>query len=268
MDRIDEPGLTGNDNQNEERDFSKGFAVEEGGAHVINNDGAGGVHMGIAARMIAVFFKPQQLFATMPAKSKWWVPVLLTTIVSLVTTWLALPKLKEMMLAAMPANTSIAAGQLDTIVRIQSISVIAMSAASVIIGVFIMAALYYFLCVVSGGEGKYKQALTIVSYVGLIGALSLIFRTVLLCVIPGAKFDQSFTSLALLLPMDAPKTWLSTILSSVDLFSIWTLIVTAIGLKTMYRMKGKKAWVIVFATWIVFVAVSVAAVAVFASKTM
>lgn len=251
----------------DQMDFSTEFAVEAPKSNVLVND-ASKPTMGICARMIAVFTKPKQLFAEMPAKSGWLIPVLVASVISLITTWMSLPKLREMMLAAMPANAGMSQAQIESIVKIQGISAVVMAGVAVAGGVFIMAALYHFLCVVSGGEGKYKQALTVVSYAGLIGALSLILRTILLYTIPGATFEQSFTSLAVVLPMDAPKSALNTILSSIELFSIWSLIVTSIGLTTLYKMKGKKAWVIVFATWIVFVGVSVALVAVFAPKTM
>lgn len=269
MDRIDEPDFETKETQkNEARDLPPEIAEGDSAASVKVNDEIVGPQMSVMARMIAVFTRPQQLFAKMPAKSAWLVPVLVASLVSLFTTWLALPKLREMMLAAIPANSGIAASQLDSLIKIQSIAAVVISGIAVALGVFVMAAVYHFLCIVSGGEGKYRQALTVVSYAGLIGALALVFRTVLLLMIPGATFDQSFTSLALLLPLGAPKNWLMTILSSIELFSIWSLIVTSMGLTALYKMKGKKAWVIVFATWIVFVAVSVIMVAVFAPKTV
>jgi hypothetical protein len=66
------------------------------------------------------------------------------------------------------------------------------------------------------------------------------------------------TNLAALLPDESAK-WLVALCKSIDIFSIWTLILLAIGFAAVNpkKLKGGKSYTIAFTVWAAFVVIRV-----------
>jgi hypothetical protein len=68
---------------------------------------------------------------------------------------------------------------------------------------------------------------------------------------------ESATSLSILLSPDAKDTFLYNLLSQIDLFWIWWVVVMGFGLAAAYKFSTRKAMTTVFVLWAIFVAISV-----------
>ena len=85
-----------------------------------------------------------------------------------------------------------------------------------------------------GGEASFKQVFTVYVHAGVIGALSLIFSGT----INYFRGTQgSLANLGALLPMVPDTSFIGHFLGMVDVFTIWSVIVLAIGLAVLYRRK-------------------------------
>lgn len=85
-----------------------------------------------------------------------------------------------------------------------------------------------------GGEARYKQVLTVLVHSSVIAAVGAAFAG------PLNYFRgsvQSPATLGALLPMLDEKSFIGKLAGMVDLFTIWGLIVLAIGLAVLYRRK-------------------------------
>jgi hypothetical protein len=107
----------------------------------------------------------------------------------------------------------------------------------------------------AGVDVKFKTAFSIVVYAGLPGVLKLILAIV--SILGGASPDSFSLQNPVatnpgyfMNPVDSP--FLFKLASALDLFMIWTLVLTAIGFTCVSKVKKGTSFAIVFGWWIVF----------------
>jgi hypothetical protein len=102
-----------------------------------------------------------------------------------------------------------------------------------------------------GGKSNFWIVMNVVGYAALIGLLGEVVRGFMML----AK-DSYFvyTGLGLLKPFD-DGSFLYYLFRQIDVFSIWRIAATAIGLGAVYRMKPNKFAYVLFGIWFVFVAI-------------
>jgi hypothetical protein len=97
-----------------------------------------------------------------------------------------------------------------------------------------------------GGEARYKQIYAVVVHSGVIGALQQLFSG------PLNYFRGSVsspTSLGALLPMVDEKSFIGRLLGMIDIFTVWSVLVLAIGLGVLYRRKTQPTAITLFAIY-------------------
>ncbi len=111
-----------------------------------------------------------------------------------------------------------------------------------------------------GGQAKYGQLLAVFAYAGLPG----IFKSVLsIIVLFAGMAPESFnlqnpvgTNLGYYLPPESPK-WLISLGSSIDVFTLWTVILLIIGCAIVAKIKRSSAAIAVIGWWVVLTLVSI-----------
>jgi len=101
-----------------------------------------------------------------------------------------------------------------------------------------------------GGEARYKQLYAVLVHSGVIGALQQLFTG------PLNYFRGSVsspTSIGALLPMLDEKSFIGRLLGMIDIFTIWSVIVTAIGLGVLYRRKTQPIATTLFAVYAIII---------------
>ena len=86
-----------------------------------------------------------------------------------------------------------------------------------------------------GGQASFKQLFSVVVHAGVISTLSGVFTG--LINYTSGTMRASATSLGRLLPMFEEGTFAARLISMVDLFVIWWLIVLAMGLGVLYKRR-------------------------------
>jgi len=224
---------------------------------------AGGPRMALPARLLAVFSAPARLAASLKSKPDFIFPLLISTVITLLYTWASLPAIRQMLMAD-PQLAQIPEDQLATVFKIQGITTMVGGVFGTIIAALIGALVVHLIAKLLRGKGRYVHAFSIIAYSTLIGALGAVVRLLMYFAIPGADFLRVQTSLAVAMP-DAPITDpVYLLLAQLDLFSLWSLVVVAIGVSVCYGLSRKQGYLVAFIPWGLYVAATTIITAIFA----
>ncbi|MBZ5704767.1 MAG: YIP1 family protein [Acidobacteriia bacterium] len=220
------------------------------------------------ARIVNTFIAPSRTFTDLRRSAAWWAPFLLIVIFSTAFVYVAgqkvgfrkamenqmqaQPKTQERLEQLPPDQRE---KQLQQGAKITKDIAYAFPAIQFVILVIIAAALFGTFKFAAGANVSFKVALAIVMYASLPGLLRAVLAVVSL--LAGASAD-SFTFQNpvatnpgyFLNPADSP--FLYSLASSLDIFLIWTLVLTAIGFTCVSKVKRGTALAIVFGWWLVF----------------
>ena len=218
-------------------------------------------------RIIGVFFSPKPTFEDIARKPSWILPVAISTILSIIAMVALNQRMNWRDYVAQQIEKSPRAAQLSAEQKQQQIEggakitpivlyvagVIGPILSVLVVGGVMMLA-YNLL---AGAGASFAQALSIVAHAFLVGLVSTPLFLLVLFLKPYGTMDVEnpvASNLAAFLPEEASK-WLVALFKSIDIFSIWMLILIAIGFAAVNprKLKGAKSWVIAFSVWGAFV---------------
>jgi hypothetical protein len=220
------------------------------------------------ARIVNTFIAPSKTFTDLRRDASWWAPFLLMVVVSMVFVFTASqkigfrkimenqmqaqPKAQER-LDKLPADQREA--QLQTGAKFTAVISYAFPVITLIIWLIIASALFGTFKFTGGGDVPFKVAFAIVIY----AALPLLVKTLLalLSVVAGMSPDSfSFQNPVATNPgyflNPADNLFLYNVASGIDIFMIWTLVLTAIGFTCVSKVKRGTAFAVVFGWWAAF----------------
>ncbi|HEV3308581.1 MAG TPA: YIP1 family protein [Candidatus Sulfotelmatobacter sp.] len=220
------------------------------------------------ARIIDTYIAPSKTFADLRRSASWWAPFLLTVIVSTLFVFvvgqkIGFRKVAENQLQMSPKQ----AAQLDNLgpdereQQMQKRATVT-KFISYIVPVFILfiwliisAVLFGTFKFAAGADVSFKVAFAIVVYAGLPNLLK--SALAMLSVAAGMSPDSfSFQNPIATNPgyfmNPAGNVFLYSVASGLDIFMIWTLVLTAIGFTCVSKVKSGTAYAIVFGWWAVF----------------
>ena len=119
----------------------------------------------------------------------------------------------------------------------------------------------------AGANTNFSTSFGITAHAALPGLISSILFILTLYLRPYGSVDLEnpiATNLAVALPEDSAK-WLLALCKSIDIFSIWTLILLAIGFAATNpkKLRGGKSFSIAFSVWLVWVVLRTGAAFIF-----
>ena len=222
-------------------------------------------------RIIGVFFSPKATFEDIARKPSWFLPVLISTILGIVSVVVLNQRINWREYLVQQMDKSPRAAQLSTeqkqqqaeisakvtVYIVYAVGVVGSVCLAVIVGAVMMLA-YNML---AGAGATFSQSFGIAAHTLLVGIVSTpIFLLVLLLRPPGTVDPDNpvATNLAAFLPDESAK-WLLSLCKSIDVFTIWMLVLLAIGFAAVNprKLKGSKSYVIAFSVWGALVVVKV-----------
>lgn len=231
--------------------------------------------------LAGVLYAPAETFRKIAERPKWVVALVVLSIVGVGVGTLAYQKvdqdaMREMTRHQIEERTGQRGAELETSVD-QAMGISAKFApffpAIGLVGslfVFLLVAVVFLLGLkLAGGELTFKQsfATTIYGFVPYSLVQSLIALPIVLSrealdpeKLQGGSLLAS--NLSTFAPEDAPAA-LVALLGSVDFFTLWSLVLLAIGYSVVARVSGKTAGVVVFIAWALWVGVKVGWAAIF-----
>lgn len=221
------------------------------------------------ARFIDTFVAPSKTFNDIRRNASWWFPFIVVCILSLIFAYTALHKvglptlvdsvvhsnasLSDRLASATPDQAAKIRSSIEMQFRFMYVApVIFLIVGLIVAGIFLGTANFLF-----GGKANYKQMLAVWFY----GTLPLIFISLLtiITLFAGMQSD-SFnikntvgTNIGYFLQGGDMPHWLVTLLSSVDVFAIWSAIVLTIGVSIVAGIKRSSAAIVVFGWWAIYV---------------
>jgi hypothetical protein len=119
--------------------------------------------------------------------------------------------------------------------------------------VFLMAGVTHLLMKMLGGKGRFRHARAVIAWSMLISTLGSLVKLPIMIAKNSIIVE---TGPSLFFKDLEPSDQLFKLLSTFDIFTIWGMIVTAVGLAVVYRVSAGKAWVAVAVLWILLMIVT------------
>jgi len=209
--------------------------------------------------MFDVFFSPTRAFTRLKARPVWLVPLVLVIGANMVLALLAaqyvnwqeqrdraVERMRERNLSEEQIQQA-----LEGMERVQTNSALryglplAGSLITSLVGIFFIATIYHVSLPLLGAAPSFMRTLAVVTNAGLVAIPAMLVRSALVLIRRSAEVH---TSLLLAAP-GLKNGFLAVILSRIDLFAIWQLLLAGLGLKVMFDMKGTKSYWLVFSVW-------------------
>ncbi len=219
-------------------------------------------------RVVGAIVSPTETFESIARRPTWLAPLLIWTVLSIALTYVMMPKIdyEKMIRQAMEKRgQTIPEERMSSIIEQQKKiggiigwvasgvvpAVVSLLAAAVILGSF----------KAFGWDTTFKQAFGVTTHAFLPGCLKAVLLGVLVwrqeTVDPRALPDLLRSNLGFLVARDSSKA-LHSILSSLDVFSFWTLGLFVIGFAAAARIKRGSAASVIVTLWLITVAIGAA----------
>jgi hypothetical protein len=208
--------------------------------------------MNIWQKITGIYYQPSKVFEELKPKTLWWVPVIIVIAVSVAVMFVTRPVVVPEIMAQMAQNPNIPSESLPQIQeRIQNplyslVGVlVAMPLAWVVIGL-----VFWGIFSMLGGKGTFAQMFAATAWASMISIPGSLVKVPLMFIMDTAKVH---TSLALMLPTDMDGTYIFRLLAQLDFFTIWTVLVMALGYSVFTGVDRKKSLWTVFIVWAAWV---------------
>jgi hypothetical protein len=221
-----------------------------------------------AARIIDTFIAPSKTFTDLRRSATWWAPFLLMVVVSITFVYSAGQKIgfrkimenqmesqpkSQARLEKLPADQR--EKQMEAGAKFTGVIAYAFPVLTLLIWLIIATALFATFKFAAGADVSFKVSFAIVVYAGL--PLMLKSLLALISVVAGMSPDSfSFQNPVATNPgyfmNPADNVFLYSLASGVDIFMVWTLVLTAIGFTCASKVKAGTSYAIVFGWWAVF----------------
>lgn len=223
--------------------------------------------IGPFGRIIGVFFSPKPTFEDIVRTPTWVLPIVLLTIFSIAVCFAINQRVnwREFMsqqIEKSPQAASLSAEQkeqrIEAGAKFSPIFTYVVGVVGPILGTLIVGLVMWGAYNLLGGANtNFSTSFAITSHAFLTGLVSSVLFLLILYLKPYGTVDLEnpvAANVAAFLPDDAAK-WLVTLGKSIDIFTIWTLILLAIGFAATNpkKLRGSKPLVIAFSVWVAFV---------------
>jgi hypothetical protein len=220
------------------------------------------------ARIIDTFIAPRKIFTDLRRSAAWWAPFLLMVVVSSAMVYTAgqkigFRKIMENQMQAQPKTqerldrlpADQREKQLEQGAKVTQVISYVFPVITLIIWLIIATALFATFKIAAGADVSFKVSLAIVVY----AALPLMLKTLLSLISVAAgmspdsfSFQNPIASNPGYFMSPAGNVFLYSVATGLDIFVIWTLVLTAIGFTCVSKVKSGPAYAIVFGWWAVF----------------
>ncbi|MEO8347947.1 MAG: Yip1 family protein [Acidobacteriota bacterium] len=215
-----------------------------------------------AGRVVGVFIAPARTFESIARKPGWVLPLLIATVLSIVATAVLLPRmdfeasLREQLTAR---DEAVSEERVERILEAQkrfSGLVYVLGALAPTVITLLLAGVFWLSFKAFGWDHTFKQSLGVTSHAYLPNCLAAILLIVFAMRLdrfnPADLGDLVRSSPAFLVDRRASPV-LHSLLQSLDVFSIWALVLLVIGYSIVAKVSRAKAASIVVSLWALYV---------------
>ncbi len=219
--------------------------------------------LSFTAKVVGLFSNPQAVFENIRLYPSWGLPVLLAIIAAMSFSYFTQDLMLAFQKEAIYESTMIPEEYKDTAIeKMEEKSDTQRNLESFggsIVNIFLVyligaGAFLLFGNFFLGGQASFKQVFSMFSWAGLIGIMEILVK---LPMVLAKGSLHVYTSLAVLLDPADYKTVLFQLLNAIDVFTIWKIIVWAIGMSAIYRFSIKKGYMTSLTLYGMYLAVTI-----------
>ena len=208
-------------------------------------------------RFLWIFSAPAKVFDHITEdKVSWWQPWIWLSIISTITAYLSLPAQRAVVVLN-PGNIppEQLQQQLDMMDKYGTVQLLAVPILILVVAL-IVGGLSYILVSILSEKASFKKFFTVYFYGGIVASLAGLLGVIMVRVkgintIRVPEDAQFSISLGFLAPPDGAL--IKGVLSGIEFFSIWALVVIAMGLMRVFDMPRKHAVYCVIPMWVLSV---------------
>jgi len=219
--------------------------------------------------MLDIFTAPGRLFARLRERPVWLLPLALVTLANLAATAVSIryvdwPAQREVILERIEQADMTEDQREEALARAEQFATnplvrwglpLAGGLITQLVAFFFLALIYNLslpLCgsatvETSGAPGSYRRVLAVTAHAGLVALPAAFLRVALILL---SRSASATTSLLAAFP-GLESGFLQVVLGRLDPFAIWGLVLTGLGLKVVFDLKGRKSYLLVAAVWLV-----------------
>ena len=212
--------------------------------------------MSVGDRMLRVFYAPSETFeavAEQRSAADWLVPTIVVALAIFFSTYLTSPiyvaEMMEQMREQVPAEQG---GEMENTATAIRISGLIAAPVMTFVMLFIGAAIYLLVGKLLGGLLGYGHCLALVAYTSLISILQHVVKTPLVLANETMKVQ---IGLGMFLSEEAQKSFGGALLSSIDPFVVWMIVIAGLGLSIVGQIERSRAYAGVAAITLIFLAI-------------
>lgn len=213
--------------------------------------------MGTLGRLWGVLVNPTETFRQVDRQPAVFVPSLILIVITVLLMVPVLPKIQEFTRISLEKNLPPGQGPevVEFAVKAAAVGSLVGAAVGLLVMWLIVAALVKGFNSLTGGEGGFKNlfAVTVLAWVPVV-ILGGVFGTAMILATPAENLPFASASLSLLLPKEEFGSPLFVILSSVNLFQIWSLILLSIGASVVFNTSTRKQGIFIFIVYLLYTA--------------
>jgi hypothetical protein len=217
-------------------------------------------------RLFGVFFEPGKVFADLAARPRWIAPILISMLIALalvyaISTHIGWEPTIRQTLANNPQTADLPADQREKAIATGAkfasifgwVGALLGAPVSVLLIAAVLTGLFNGLL---GTELKFAQTFAITAYALLVRALLTALLILLVYLKPPEDFNiqiSPFSPAAYMNRLETPK-WLMSLAGSLDLFTIWAIILLAIGFSVAAKkLSFTKSLTAIATPWLIWV---------------
>ncbi|MCL6611252.1 MAG: YIP1 family protein [Peptococcaceae bacterium] len=222
-------------------------------------DNVNGEKLSLWKRIYGVIWgSPAGTLESIARKPDFWGAVALILGFNLALTLVQMPKIREFTAWTMqnlPPEVKMTAQQMDVAVNAALIAALAASVALPPVLWLVTAALLKLFNAFTGEKASFRSLFAVTVYAYLPAVLDAVIKTALVLATPARNIARVTISPALLLPPpDMVPDRMYTLLSHLDPFVVWLLVLTAVGGSAAMRIPFRRTFAYIIVLWLAYVA--------------
>ena len=204
-------------------------------------------------RLWGVIVAPGTTFRDIAERPTFWGIMLIQLGLGALFAWIISPKLQEFTrITLQKAGQGMSPELLQTTLKVVAIQAIVGAVLLPVIFWLAKAGLLKLYSQFALGAGTFRQLFSVAVWAAVPSLISGAVHTVLIMMTEASKMLSVQTSLALFLPKVEANSFLFLFLAQMDFFTIWGLVLLAIGAGAVFQQSPKKVGFYLFTLWLIF----------------
>lgn len=197
--------------------------------------------------LFGMIMNPKIQFERLRENPKILVALLIVTFLSLVGSAMMATGMEDV-LRSMPDMQGLSEEEIVVVTIVSQITAIVGGLLTPVFMILLSTVIFIIIAKIVRSEVTFKQLFSMNTYISIITVLSLLLNGLFTMIFKGGNPEVYITSLNSIVGAEGV---LGDVLNSIELFNIWSLIITGIGLQVVARFSKTLSWSVVVALYII-----------------